>query len=396
MTTEPAPPASPPPTPVPVRPSRAWIPVAIACVVAGLLLLFLLWPGVLLYPSAAPAPVDEMALVALQEDANRALEERIQTLRSTLDGNACLAEDGLMLRNQQGALEPVPAPGGAPLLPVPPDQVQVPETAPAAAGPTPDGAPPPESAGGESPGGQPPAPAGEPPRSLADVIDSATVLVLRAGGQSAGFGTGFFVAPDLIVTNLHVIGEPPAPEIYITSKALGRVTRAEVVAQSPGTEIGQPDFALLRAPSTPATRSLSLARPADRLQNVIAAGFPGLVMETDEAFRRLIGGDAAAVPEAAVTQGIVTARQASSGTALILHSAAVSRGNSGGPLVDQCGRVVGVNTFIRAEEEDAARMNYALATEALLAFLSQNGVQLTAADSPCAPALASAGGNGTP
>ena len=174
------------------------------------------------------------------------------------------------------------------------------------------------------------------------------------------------------------------------------MTRAEVVAHSPGTEIGQPDFALLRAPSTPQTRSLALARPAERLQNVIAAGFPGLVMETDEAFRRLIGGDSAAVPEAAVTQGIVTARQASSGTGLILHSASVSRGNSGGPLVDQCGRVVGVNTFIRAEQEDAARMNYALATDALLAFLTQNGVQATAADTPCSPALASASGTSTP
>jgi hypothetical protein len=66
MTTEPAPPTSPPPTPVVVRRSRAWIPVAIAGVVAGLLLLFLLWPGVLLYPSAAPTPVDETALAALQ------------------------------------------------------------------------------------------------------------------------------------------------------------------------------------------------------------------------------------------------------------------------------------------------------------------------------------------
>ena len=45
MTTEPAPQASPPPTPVVVRRSRAWIPVAIACLVAGLLLLFLLVAG---------------------------------------------------------------------------------------------------------------------------------------------------------------------------------------------------------------------------------------------------------------------------------------------------------------------------------------------------------------
>ena len=41
-------------------------------------------------------------------------------------------------------------------------------------------------------------------------------------------------------------------------------------------------------------------------------------------------------------------------------------------------------------------MNYPLATDALLAFLTQNGVQATAADTPCSPTLASAGGNGTP
>ena len=53
------------------------------------------------------------------------------------------------------------------------------------------------------------------------MIDSATVLVLRPGEQNSGFGTGFFVAPDLIVTNLHVVGEPPAPEIYSARRWAG-------------------------------------------------------------------------------------------------------------------------------------------------------------------------------
>lgn len=45
----------------------------------------------------------------------------------------------------------------------------------------------------------------------------------------------------------------------------------------------------------------------------------------------------------------------------------------------------GVNTFTRTSEQDSGRMNYALASEALMAFLSQNGINTTTSDQACRP-----------
>ncbi len=69
-------------------------------------------------------------------------------------------------------------------------------------------------------------------------------------------------------------------------------------------------------------------------------------MQTDQNFQALLDGNIQSVPELAVTDGLISAVQnLPSGLVVMPHTAAISRGNSGGPLVDRCGRVVGVNTF---------------------------------------------------
>jgi S1-C subfamily serine protease len=89
-----------------------------------------------------------------------------------------------------------------------------------------------------------------------------------------------------------------------------------------------------------------------------------------------------------LTQGIVTVFQDSpSGNKLVLHSADISPGNSGGPLADTCGRVVGVNTFIKTSTEQQMRLNFALKSDSLLSFLKANGVTLQPEDTSCSPQM---------
>ena len=218
-------------------------------------------------------------------------------------------------------------------------------------------------------------------------------LTCSAGpnGETAT-GSGFFVAPDLIATNRHVIEGADPAGIMVTSKKLGRTTRAQVVAQTPNAEIGSPDIALLRVSGAAGIQPLAFSTAAAPLDQVVAAGFPGLLMQSDEAFNRLQGGDASAVPEVILTDGRINAIQsAASGMRIIPHSAAVSSGNSGGPLADACGRVIGINTFITANREQVVHANYAQKADGVVAFLRQNGADvadLTGACTPSAPPAA--------
>ena len=109
-------------------------------------------------------------------------------------------------------------------------------------------------------------------------------------------------------------------------------------------------------------------------------------MQSDEAFARLLSGDAAAVPQVILTDGRINAIQsAASGMKIMPHSAAVSGGNSGGPLVDACGRVLGINTFITANREQVVHANYAQKSDGIVAFLRQNGANVSDLTDLCTP-----------
>jgi S1-C subfamily serine protease len=226
--------------------------------------------------------------------------------------------------------------------------------------------------------------------TLIELLDQATVLVLGplANGQGVGTGTGFVVAPGIVVTNAHVVANLDPARTFVVNRRLGRPRTVQVVAQSPDPQPGRADFAILRLPAdAPALSPLGLTRVASRLDPVIAAGFPQAIMQTDQNFQALLDGNIQSVPELAVTDGLISAVQnLPSGLVVMPHTAAISRGNSGGPLVDRCGRVVGVNTFGFFNAEQGERVSYAQKVESLLAFLAANGVTVAEVTGACAPA----------
>jgi len=323
-----------------------------------------------------PPPIDpslEADMRRLQEGVNDGLRQRIARLEQGLQGDVCVAEAGPLpaLPPQGNAPRSAPASPGQgaeaprqPALPPPPEQQPL----------------------------RPPGPEGQAGRAenLADALDRSVVLIVtqRGDGQrGVGIGTGFAIAPDLVVTNRHVI--EGAATVYAANRALGRPTQAQVVAQTADQEPGRPDFALLRLPGAQLT-PLAITTEVDRLVPVVAAGFPGFVLGEDDDFRRLLGGEAGAIPRAHLTSGEVSSLQPLRGNTVLIHTAAINRGNSGGPLADRCGRVVGINTFIRTDREVAYRADYALPTAMLLPFLQQAGVTLAPAPGVCQPERAAA------
>jgi len=211
-----------------------------------------------------------------------------------------------------------------------------------------------------------------PSELLAERLEKGTVLILT----ESGIATGFFVAPQVIATNRHAVeGVAADGLVLITSRSLGQVRPGRVLGASPDGPLGAPDFAVVRLEVGTAPAVLPLAGEVAKLAPVIASGYPGLTIVNDTGFRRLVQGDISAAPDLNMTRGEVQSLQTSpSGTPVILHTADVLQGNSGGPLVDACGRVVGVNTFIRVDKEHAGRVSYAQGTAALAQFLRENGI----------------------
>lgn len=236
--------------------------------------------------------------------------------------------------------------------------------------------------------------------SLIELLDQATVLVLGplANGQGVGTGTGFVVAPGIVVTNAHVVANLDPSRTFVVNRRLGRPRTVQVAAQTPDPQPGRADFAILRLPAdAPALSPLGVTRVASRLDPVIAAGFPQAIMQTDANFQALLDGNIQSIPELAVTDGLVSAVQnLPSGLVVMPHTAAISRGNSGGPLVDRCGRVVGVNTFGFFNAEQGERVSYAQKVDSLLAFLAANGVTVSEVTGACTPAPVTPGGAAAP
>jgi len=147
------------------------------------------------------------------------------------------------------------------------------------------------------------------------------------------------------------------------------------------------DFAILEVPGANAAYfSLLDAGIEVKGQAVIAAGYPMDIVGDDVRFQDLMEGRATEAPDLVITNGTVnTEQQIFRDITVLIHSASISRGNSGGPLVDMCGRVVGMNTFV--SEQSFRFLNIAQSMAGLREFLESSGVELSYEATACSPVV---------
>ena len=180
-----------------------------------------------------------------------------------------------------------------------------------------------------------------------------------------GHGSGFAIAPNRIITNAHVVQmaqDSKDVAIGVVPSQGQQATRARVVAIDPAR-----DLALLEIERGTLPPVTLYTGPLDDGAQVAALGYPGNV---DLATARSAEDYITPLPPTR-SIGIFSNLRQINGISTLLHTASIARGHSGGPLLDQCGRVLGVNSLITRNQEGDATFGFAVANSELVAFLQQ-------------------------
>jgi serine protease Do len=171
------------------------------------------------------------------------------------------------------------------------------------------------------------------------------------GQRSQSLGSGFVIDPTgIIITNNHVIAE--ATDVFVVFTD-GSELKAEVLGKDPKT-----DLAVLKVKSDKPLKSVKLG-DSDR------ARVGDWVMAIGNPFG--FGGS--------VSVGIVSAKQRNirSGPydSFIQTDAAINRGNSGGPLFNMEGEVIGINTAIISPSGGSIGIGFAVPSNLALPVIEQ-------------------------
>jgi serine protease Do len=163
-----------------------------------------------------------------------------------------------------------------------------------------------------------------------------------------GSGSGFLIQGGYIVTNNHVVDDASRMTVVFND---GRELQATLVGTDPKTDLAVIKVEGANLPPAVAWGDSTKARPGD---NVFAIGSPFGLGNT-------------------VTAGIVSARGRSLGQSYddyIQVDAPINQGNSGGPLFDATGRVIGVNSAIYSPSGGNVGIGFSIPSD-----LAQNIVQ---------------------
>jgi serine protease Do len=228
------------------------------------------------------------------------------------------------------------------------------------------------------------------PREIYERDSSAVVLIIgySNSGQRGSGGTGSIIQEDgVVLTNAHVVIEEQ------TGKPFPRLT----IYLKPDRLSGDPKADLSRSAKG---RVLAFSQPLDlALLKIDGPPGPFPMLELDDSDRIAIGDRVVAIghPEQGglwtLTTGTISAEfenfNATAGKSVFQTETGLNRGNSGGPLLDTYGRMVGVNTAIARLSPDGlpiTSISFSVKSNVVKRWLRDQGVGIQGNDPQSEPA----------
>jgi len=195
-----------------------------------------------------------------------------------------------------------------------------------------------------------------PPPSLEEIVSDLSPDVVRVeaskpSGDLAGSGFVLAGTEGLIVTAYHVIEGASS----VTVRLGGSMSSTNIVAKLIAFD-KELDLALLGIPPIGAGIELSES-PVLAGSTVLAMGYP-FSLEGD----------------VSVSQGIISRNYHVKGLSYVQHDAEILYGNSGGPLLNTSGELVGVNIARLSDVETASGLNFAVHVSELIKMMSSAGL----------------------
>ncbi len=188
-------------------------------------------------------------------------------------------------------------------------------------------------------------------------VVNVTSEIVQPGQTGKGVGTGFIVSPDgVIVTNCHVVEGASQISVF-TSDEKPKQYDARVIGGDCLHDLAVLKIDASGLPTVPlgSSGSLRLGQPVVALGYALALeGGPTVTTGIVSSLDRTIQVNDPGCPQTSCPDGSRTYSD------VVQTDAAINHGNSGGPLVDMRGRVVGINS---AGDDSAQNIGFAIAID---------------------------------